>query len=326
MFYKCSSLETIPLLNTSNITDMSNMFEKSGIKTIPALDTSKVTNMGGMFGDCESLTYLPALDTSHATNMDNFIYNWNERPDFKSVYGIDFSSITSQPSNFFSYYDSPDLTHFIVNGKINFSWNDNYGLQHFINLDYESVKSILEAMNRTDNTNAKKMKLNCVAVDRNGELTALVASCATKGWTITGLTVKEKSVINSITPNIDHIVASDIKGMYEVGLSFTINTNGALEGGGYPNKRTVANNAYCQFDYYDATTDEKLRDGETYTNSCYLPPSTSGTSEVKFYLSSSYKPDPKSGEYALVGITFRSDSTAPYEYVDYYFKVYPDGE
>ena len=132
-------------------------------------------------------------------------------------------------------------------------------------------------------------------------------------------------MINSITPNIDHIVVSDIKGMHEVGLSFTIDTNGALRGGGYPNKRTVANNAYCQFDYYDATTDEKLRDGGTDTSSCYTPPSTSGTSEVKFYLSSSNKPAPRSGEYALVGITFKSAST-PYEFVDYYFKLYPDGE
>ena len=326
MFYKCSLIETIPPLNTSNVTDMQSMFDSSGIKTIPVLDTSKVTNMQHMFGDCSSLQSIPALDTSHATNMDNFIYNWSERPDFKSVDGIDFSSVTSQPSSFFSYYDSPDLTHFIVNGKINFSWSDNYGLQRFINLDYESVKSILEAMNRTDNTNTKTMKLNCVAVDRGGELAALVASCATKGWTIQGLDIKEQSVINSITPNIDHIVVSDIKGMYEEGLSFTIDTNGALRGGGCPNRRKTGNYEYYQFDYYDATTDEKLRDGNIYTNSCYVPPSTSGTSEVKFYISSSSsKPAPKSGEYALVGITLKSAST-PYEFVDYYFKVYPDGE
>ena len=326
MFYKCSSLETIPPLNTSNVTNMESMFESSGIKTIPVLDTSKVTSMQGMFDECENLTSIPALDTSHATNMDRFIGGWSENPNFRSVYGIDFSSVTSQPSTFTRYYDSPNLTHFIVNGKINFSWNETYGLQHLINLDYESVKSILEAMNRTDNTNAKTMKLNCVAVDRNGELAALVASCATKGWTIQGLNIKEQSVINSITPNIDHIVVSDIKGMHEVGLSFTIDTNDALQGGGCPNKRTTANNAYCQFDYYDATTDEKLRDGYIYTSSCYSPPSTSGISEVKFYMSSSSsKPAPRSGEYALVGITLKSAST-PYEFVDYYFKVYPDGE
>ena len=327
MFWGCSSLETIPLLNTSKVTNMSGMFQNCRkLKTIPPLDTSNVTSMRDMFAECVSLTHLPVLDTSHVTSMSGFINYFSERPNFKSVDGIDFSSVTSQPSNFFSYYDHPNLTHFIVNGKINFSWNDTYGLQHLINLDYESVKSILEAMNRTDNTNAKTMKLNCVAVDRNGELAALVASCATKGWTIQGLNIKERSVINSITPNIDHIVVSDIKGMHEAGLSFTIDTNDALQGGGYPNERTDANDAYCQFDYYDATTDEKLRDGNTYTNSCYVPPSTSGTSEVKFYISSSSsKPAPRSGEYALVGITFKSAST-PYEFVDYYFKVYPDGE
>ena len=307
---------------------MSNMFEKSGIKTIPALDTSKVTNMGGMFGDCESLTYLPALDTSHATNMDNFIYNWNERPDFKSVYGIDFSSITSQPSNFFSYYDSPDLTHFIVNGKINFSWNDNYGLQHFINLDYESVKSILEAMNRTDNTNAKKMKLNCVAVDRNGELAALVASCATKGWTITGLTVKEKSVINSITPSSDHIHISDLRESGP-GLTLTIDANEAWVGGGIPKKHTTSGSYIgYQYDFYDANTDELTRTGSSYQNmtNIWVPDNGSiGITNITGHYSASFLPAPKSGEYALIGITFRNNVT-PYEYVDYYFKVYPDGE
>ena len=35
--------------------------------------------------------------------------------------------------------------------------------------------------------------------------------------------------------------------------------------------------------------------------------------------------NPRSGEYALVGISFKS-ATSPYIYYDYYFKVYPDGE
>ena len=328
MFYKCTSLETIPLLNTSNITDMSSMFDGSGIKTIPALDTSKVTNMQHMFGNCESLTHLPALDTSHATNMDSFIYNWSERPDFKSVDGIDFSSVTSQPSSFFSYYDSPNLTHFIVNGKINFSWDDNYGLQHFINLDYESVKSILEAMNRTDNTNAKTMKLNCVAVDRNGELAALVASCATKGWTITGLTVKEKSMINSITPSSDHMHISDLRESGP-GLTLTIDANEAWIGGGIPKKHTTSGSYIgYQYDFYDANTDELTRTGSSYQNmtSIWVPDRGSiGITNITGHYSASYLPAPRSGEYVLIGISLRTDSS-PYEFVDYYFKVYPNGE
>jgi len=70
MFYGCSSLQTIPALDTSSGTSFSEMFRGcSSLQTVPALDTSSGTNFDGMFRDCRSLQTIPALDTSSGTNF-----------------------------------------------------------------------------------------------------------------------------------------------------------------------------------------------------------------------------------------------------------------
>ena len=57
MFYYCSSLTTIPLLDTSNVTNMNSMFGNcKKLTTIPLLNTSKVTSMGSMFQYCPNLS------------------------------------------------------------------------------------------------------------------------------------------------------------------------------------------------------------------------------------------------------------------------------
>ena len=68
MFNGCSSLTSIPQMDTSSVPDMSSMF--SGCKSltsIPQMDTSSVTDMGYMFLYCFSLTSIPLLDCSSIT-------------------------------------------------------------------------------------------------------------------------------------------------------------------------------------------------------------------------------------------------------------------
>ena len=190
MFYLCRGLTTIPLLDTSNVTNMSYMFNYcEKLTTIPQLDTSKVTNMEGMFGDCRRLTTIPQLDTSKATNMKYMLDSCNS---LTTVEGIDFSGLTSELTKLFgsAITTKPNIKRFIVNGKINVSISDGYSINELTKIDYDSVKSILEAANRTDNTNAKKLAFSRTMTDQNGELTTLVSSCTSKGWTITGLTLQ----------------------------------------------------------------------------------------------------------------------------------------
>ena len=57
------------LVDTSKVTNMSNMFEKGGLKSVLLFDTSKVVDMKYMFHGCSRLSYVPLLDTSKVTNM-----------------------------------------------------------------------------------------------------------------------------------------------------------------------------------------------------------------------------------------------------------------
>ena len=72
MFSNCSSLTTIPPLNTSKATTMNNMFNGcTNLTSIPQLDTSNVTNMDYMFYNCTKLTTIPLLNTSNVTTMSS---------------------------------------------------------------------------------------------------------------------------------------------------------------------------------------------------------------------------------------------------------------
>ena len=207
MFRVCGNLKTIPLLDTSNVDDMSGMFYGCmNLTSIPTLNTSNVVNMEEMFSCCYSLETLPALDTSSVQNMDQMFYDVS----ISEINGIDFSSLSSAPQSMFGTSLNSSLTHMIVNGKIDF---DCSSAQGFINvltvLDYASIKSILQAMYRTTNSDPKTMVFNCNALDRQGELTQLITDCGTKGWTVTGLNLYQNPVAvtyttsdgNTVIPN-----------------------------------------------------------------------------------------------------------------------------
>lgn len=61
---------TIPLIDTSSVTTMSNTFTgASNLTSIPLLNTSNVTNTGSMFQHCDNLVTVPILDLSSVTFM-----------------------------------------------------------------------------------------------------------------------------------------------------------------------------------------------------------------------------------------------------------------
>ena len=95
-------------LDTSNITNMSDMFSSSGISDISTLknwNTSNVTNMSGMFSEdyISDLTPLKDWNTSNVTNMSAMFYNYDsmiEKADFSKW---NFSNLdhTEHPLNNF---------------------------------------------------------------------------------------------------------------------------------------------------------------------------------------------------------------------------------
>lgn len=209
MFGRCNSLTEIPDIQYSRIANAYSMFSYCSSITNANIEfaswlvdarylfdycTSLVsaTIDGGlryidyMFYNCTSLENVYELDTSSCFSMD---YLFAFCSSLTTVNGIDFSSITTSPFHFLQYAGG-SITHFIVNGSISFSWDDEWGLNTLENIDYDSVKSILQAMGRCDNPYTEKtMSLNRTIADKEGELTSLVADCESKGWTITGLVI-----------------------------------------------------------------------------------------------------------------------------------------
>ena len=187
MFNGCTSLTSIPTLDTSQVTGMGSMFQGcTSLTSIPTLNTSKVTNMGSMFQSCTSLTSIPTLDTSKVTNMGGMFRNCTS---LTSIESIDFSSCIGTGGMFPSYNNYSKLTSIHVTGSISFSWTSD-GFSNIPNLDFNSIKSILEAMNRCTNPEtAKTMSFKATMTDQDSQLTNLVSECNGKGWTITGLTI-----------------------------------------------------------------------------------------------------------------------------------------
>ena len=98
MFSGCSSLTSVPDLDTSQVTGMESMFSGcSSLTTIPALNTIQVTDMQYMFYDCSSLTGVPALDTSQVTNMYAMFQGCSS---LASVPDLDVSQVTNMGAMF----------------------------------------------------------------------------------------------------------------------------------------------------------------------------------------------------------------------------------
>ena len=98
MFQDCYSLTPIPLLDTSKAINMSNMFKNCrSLITIPQLNTNSVTDMSNMFQSCTSLTTIPQLDTSKVTSMNNMFQSCTS---LTTVPLLDTSKIINMVSTF----------------------------------------------------------------------------------------------------------------------------------------------------------------------------------------------------------------------------------
>ena len=110
MFSNCGNLTTIPQLNTSKVTNMSGMFNNcTNLTTMPQLDTSKVTNMRNIFQGCTSLTDIPLLDTSKVTNME---YMFSNCTNLTTIPQLDTSSVTYVS---YMFKNCPNLTNESLN-------------------------------------------------------------------------------------------------------------------------------------------------------------------------------------------------------------------
>ena len=74
-FYACSSLTSIPLMDTSSVTSMQYMFfNDTSLTSVPLFNTSNVTNFNYMIYGCTALTSVPALNLSSTVDVSYMFY------------------------------------------------------------------------------------------------------------------------------------------------------------------------------------------------------------------------------------------------------------
>ena len=97
-------IKTIPLLDTSNVTDMHSMFYGcKNLISIPQLDTSKVTYMYNMFNGCKSLTTIPQLDTSNVIGVDSMLSRCTSLTTLGGFQNLGMAYSTTASANYGNY-------------------------------------------------------------------------------------------------------------------------------------------------------------------------------------------------------------------------------
>ena len=111
MFYNCQKLTTIPLIDTSLVTEIDGMFQNcSSLTTIPQLNTNNVIFMNYMFQNCSSLTTIPQLNTSKVNYMP---YMFSGCSKLKTI-DLTHMNITSSSNSYNFAYGCYSLTKLII--------------------------------------------------------------------------------------------------------------------------------------------------------------------------------------------------------------------
>ena len=192
MFDGCKNLTTIPQIDTSNVTRMNQMFYHcSNLTTIPQIDTSKVNSMTYMFGYCSNLTTIPQIDTSMVTNM---AYMFNGCKSLTTIPQLNGEKIIILSG---AFSDCKLLENF--NGIINLG--QEYLTTQSANYDYYKLvltsstllteQSIINILNnlydiKTKGCNAQQVILGATNLAKltSTEGQQALSSATAKGWTI----------------------------------------------------------------------------------------------------------------------------------------------
>ncbi len=161
MFYQCYYLTSLDLssFDTSNVTDMTSMFEYCNNLSsldLSNFDTSKVTSMSYMFYSCNKLTSLDLthFNTSSVTNMTSMFNGCNSLTSL-DLSNFDTSKVTSMS---YMFYSCRSLTSLDLS---NFNTSNVTTMQSMF-ADCNKLTSLdLSSFNTSNVTNMNYMFVNC---------------------------------------------------------------------------------------------------------------------------------------------------------------------
>lgn len=160
-FSKLTKIEGIENLNTSNVTEFSNMFEKCSSLTsldLSSFNTANVTTMYHMFTDCSSLESLDlsSFDTANVTNMES-MFSGCENLTSLELSNFDTANVSSMISMFMQCkkLSSLDISSFdtsnVTNMSLMFKWCESLTALDLVSFDTSNVTDMSSMFQWCDN-------------------------------------------------------------------------------------------------------------------------------------------------------------------------------
>lgn len=173
-----------PMLDTSNVTNMSRMFKgTASLVYVPLYDTSKVESMRGMF-ERSGIMFMPKFDTSNVQDVIGFCA---ETTRLVSLPKFDFSNVV-EIGEFFGYWNTVmSLVNLGGFEGLKVDWNDGYGLNNCPYLTYESIMNVINGLydfrGNGDNDTIKTLKIHTNTMALLSDEDKQIA--INKGWMLT---------------------------------------------------------------------------------------------------------------------------------------------
>lgn len=189
MFSNCSNITEVPLYNTKNCTRLINMFNNvQNLKTIPNFELGTNVDISSFVYGCKSLTSFPALDTKGVTSMQSMFYGCTSLTEIPALDASSINISSYNPASLFGYNELKNITK--AGGLLNLrrKIDDTYGWVKTPNLDYESCINILNGLydfignGVTPSSNEGKLKVHQNFLNLVGDEISIGIN---KGWTIT---------------------------------------------------------------------------------------------------------------------------------------------
>lgn len=184
--------ETLPYVDTSNITEMNYMCQDATIRTMPVYDTSKVTNMNSIVRACMQLVEFPQLDTSKVQDFTYAFFNCNN---LITIPLLDFSSAINMSNMLNGFYNLQNIGGFKDVGKAYLTTQtENYGaytinLSYHSNITYDSLINVFNGLFDIASLGVKPQKViigstNIAKLEATEEGRQAIENATNKGWSV----------------------------------------------------------------------------------------------------------------------------------------------
>ncbi|MGX7030831.1 BspA family leucine-rich repeat surface protein [Vagococcus zengguangii] len=210
MLTKVTTIEGLDRFNTTEVTNMSNLFSNCRSLTnidINSLDTSNVTDMSYLFNRCESLKTIDVsmIDTSKVTNI-SYMFNLCKLLVELNVSSFDLTEVTSMRSSFRNCYQLENIifgsftTNNVIDMSYMFSGNKNMKEANLVSFETNNVTNMSYMFEKCENLNL--INLTTFDTKKVKNMSAMFKGCSKINQLILGESFKFGDNSNLSSPGM----------------------------------------------------------------------------------------------------------------------------